>query len=183
MAFLFGRKVKQNEIVFEEMNEAQDFVTYGAGSDNPYEHAVEAGRGNLKKELEKRIEEMKNGTSRNNVICDIHTHPSGVGEGEEYRKFSNGDLTSNKQFTERLNRYGITHIAGLIASDSAKGNSTISFVWYDEENERFYRIPNVFVSKYDRLGNYVEIPLIKQGQIEYIEENFNSVLNNDKDQR
>ena len=58
------------------------------------------------------------------------------------------DLSSNVAVTKKLNEKGITHIAGLISVDNDKGNSSISFVWYDENKNKFYRISNISIAKY-----------------------------------
>ena len=86
MCWLRGSKVKKNKILFDDMNENQDYIISGSGSNNPEEHGVEPGEETeITKEIKKWIETNSSG---NTVICDVHTHPSGVSEGYEYRMYS-----------------------------------------------------------------------------------------------
>lgn len=173
MCFLFGKEVRTNVIFFDEMNDAQDYEIFGSGSNNPLEHGVGPGRGKLAEELKARIDGNQDSKT---VICDIHTHPSGIADGIEYRFFSGADLDSNKKFTHGMNERNITHIAGLIASDNKNGNSTISFIWYDELNNKFYRIPNISVAKYyEREKKWKCITLPSHQELEFLETGFNSI--------
>lgn len=86
MCWLKGREVKKNKIVFDGMNENQDYVIKGSGSRNPYEHGVETGDDT---EINQEIKEwIDTNSSESTVICDVHTHPSGVSEGYDYRMYS-----------------------------------------------------------------------------------------------
>lgn len=86
MCWLRGSEVKKNKILFDSMNENQDYIISGSGSSNPEEHGVEPGEDTeITKEL---TEWIDTNSSENTVICDVHTHPSGVSEGYEYRMYS-----------------------------------------------------------------------------------------------
>lgn len=173
MCFLFGKEVRTNVILFDEMNDAQDYEISGSGSNNPLEHGVSPGTGKLAKELESKIDENEDSKT---VICDIHTHPSGIIDEIQYRFFSEADLESNKKFTHAMSERNITHIAGLIASDNEKGNSTISFIWYDEQNDKWYRIPNIAVARYyEQEGKWKCIKLPSCQELEFLETGFNSI--------
>lgn len=83
------------------------------------------------------------------------------------------DLGNNVAFTKKMNEKGITHIAGLISVDNEKGNSSISFVWYDESKNKFYRISNISIAKYhedDKKWSKTRLP--KSGKTEFLELKF-----------
>lgn len=83
------------------------------------------------------------------------------------------DLSGNENFTKEMNKKGITHIAGLISVDNEKGNSSISFVWYDQKNNKFYRISNISIAKYyEKEKKWLKTRLPKSGKTEFLELNF-----------
>ena len=83
------------------------------------------------------------------------------------------DLKNNIDFTKEMNKKGITHIAGLISVDNEKGNSSISFVWYDESNNKFYRISNISIAKYHEAEKrWTKARLPKSGKTEFLELEF-----------
>ena len=170
MCLLLGKEMKNNVILFDKINQKTDYTSFGGGSDNDFEHGIEIGDGELKNELYEWIEQHEEGA----VICDIHTHPSGVnGDNINYRMLSNRDLITEIKRSKLLNNEGIQSIAGMIAVDREKGNSTISFVWYDRENNKFYRMENLLIAKYDRQSEkYKFKPLKRQGNSEFIELGF-----------
>ncbi len=86
MCWLRGNEVKKNKILFDSMNENQDYIISGSSSSNPEEHGVRPGENTeINKELTEWIDAN---SSENTVICDVHTHPSRVSEGYEYRMYS-----------------------------------------------------------------------------------------------
>ena len=78
------------------------------------------------------------------------------------------DLKNNLIFTKEMSKKGITHIAGLISVDNDKGNSSISFVWYDESKNKFYRISNISIAKY----NETEKNGLRQDYLKLTKQNF-----------
>ena len=174
MCLLLGKEIKDNVVLFNKINKATDYQSIGGGSDNEYEHEITIGDGKLKKELNRWIKKH----DENAVICDIHTHPSGVnGDNINYRMLSSGDLETEIKRSQLLNNEGIQSIAGMIAVDRKYGNSTISFVWFDRANNKFYRVENLNVVKYDKQAKkYIFEPLKKQGNSEFIEIGFNPVI-------
>lgn len=78
------------------------------------------------------------------------------------------DLKNNLDFTKKMSKKGITHIAGLISVDNDKGNSSISFVWYDESKNMFYRISNISIVKY----NEAEKNCLRQDCLNLAKQNF-----------
>ena len=184
MCLLYGADMNNNRILFHTVNQSEDYKTFGGGSDDPTKHGIQIGDSELKKELQSWIDLNKSGA----VICDIHTHPSGInGDNTHFRMFSNSDLDSSIKRSKLLITKGIQEITGLIAVDRERGNSTISFVWYDIANNRFYRVENVYVVKHNKQTNkYLYEPLKKQGNYEYIEIGFNPVIqcsNRENDER
>lgn len=82
-------------------------------------------------------------------------------------------MSSNVAVTKKLNEKGITHIAGLISVDNDKGNSSISFVWYDENKNKFYRISNISIAKYHEAEKkWSKTRLPKSGKTEFLELKF-----------
>lgn len=83
------------------------------------------------------------------------------------------DLKNNLDFTKKMSKKGITHIAGLISVDNDKGNSSISFVWYDESKNMFYRISNISIVKYNEAEKKLsKTRLPKFGKTEFLELKF-----------
>lgn len=83
------------------------------------------------------------------------------------------DLKNNLAFTKKMNKKGITHIAGLISVDNDKGNSSISFVWYDESKNKFYRISNISIAKYNEAEKkWSKTRLPRSGKTEFLELKF-----------
>lgn len=170
MCLLLGKEMKNNVVLFDRMNQKTDYKSFGGGSENEFEHGIEMGDGELKEELKEWIEGHEEGA----IICDIHTHPSGVnGDDINYRMLSNRDLLTEMKRSELLNNEGIQSIAGMIAVDRERGNSTISFVWFDRQNNKFYRMQNLLIAKYDEQSKkYKFEPLKRQGNSEFIEIGF-----------
>ena len=83
------------------------------------------------------------------------------------------DLKNNLDFKKKMSKKGITHIAGLISVDNDKGNSSISFVWYDESKNMFYRISNISIVKYNEAEKKLsKTRLPKFGKKEFLELKF-----------
>lgn len=83
------------------------------------------------------------------------------------------DLKNNLIFTKEMSKKGITHIAGLISVDNDKGNSSISFVWYDESKNKFYRISNISIAKYNETEKkWTKTRLPKIDKTEFLELEF-----------
>lgn len=167
---LYGKEIAPNKILFTETNKYIDYITTGRGSQNPADHGVYfESNSEIGKELMSRI----NANEKNSVICNIHTHPSGVLEGDDFRYMSSKDLDSAKNFSTAVKTISpnVTFINGLISVDNNKGNSAISFVWYN--NNQFYKLGNVSIV--ERHGSdYEKVFSLKNvNGVEYLETDFN----------
>lgn len=167
---LYGEVIGHNKILFTEVNKHNDYITTGKGSKDPAEHGVYIEPDSkLGKELASKIDANK----VDSVICDIHTHPSGVLEGEEYRHLSGADLQSIKEFSKRLKTIApnIISVGGLISVDNESGNSAISFIWYD--GNKCYRFEKVSIVEKQGEQNVKVFSLKNINGVEYLETNFN----------
>lgn len=170
---LYGKVIGLNKILLTEVNKHNDYVVTGRGSKNPAEHGVYINpNSDIGEELKSKIV----ANEINSVICDIHTHPSGILQDkdyENYRYLSGMDLSAGKNFSTKLKQTAdnILFVMGLVSVDNAKGNSAISFVWYDKN--KFYRLGNVSIV--EKQGeNYVKVCSLKNiDGVEYLETNFN----------
>lgn len=169
MCIFYGKEIESNVILFDEMNQYEDYNSRGEGSKNPYDHSVGPGDGKFAEELETRIKSSSKWT----IIADIHTHPSNVcfgnGDEEEYRYFSTGDIKTSLRWNDYLEKYGLEHVAGLIGVDRINGNMTISFIWYSKKDSKVYLFDDVVVY-HKELEKYESLP--KVGDIQLLYKNW-----------
>lgn len=169
--FLYGKEIAPNKILLTDTNKFDDYITTGKGSKNPSDHGVYMeSSSNIAKEL---LTKLK-ANEENFIVCDIHTHPSGISDGDDYRYFSGTDLQSAIDFSTALKKLApnVKFINGLISVDNNKGNSVISFVWCDNGSQ-FYKLRNVSIV--EKQGDqYIKVSSLKNMDgVEYLETNFN----------
>jgi len=169
MCIFYGKEIEPNVILFDEMNENEDYDSRGEGSKNPYDYSVGPGEGKFAEELEKRIKT----SPKDIIIADVHTHPSNVcfgnGDEDEYRYFSTTDIKTNIKWKKYLEKYGIDHVAGLIGVDRTNGNMTISFIWYNKEKSKIQLFDDIVIY-YKDLNKYESLP--KVGDIQLLYKNW-----------
>jgi hypothetical protein len=166
MCIFYGKEIESNVILFDEMNQYEDYDSRGEGSKNPYDYSIGPGYGKFAEELENRIKT----SSKETIIADIHTHPSNVcfgdGDREEYRYFSTGDIKNNLRWNDYLEKYGLEHVAGLIGVDRINGNMTISFIWYSKKDSKVYLFDDIAVY-YKESKKYESLPKVGDVQLLY----------------
>lgn len=193
MCILYGETLPGNNVIFTELNREIDYRTEGRGSNDPKKHSVGMdGDSNIVNELLNKIPELENyDKSSRKVICNVHTHLSGISEGEEYRTLSNADLNNHIEMSKIFNKSNCDYISGIIAVDREKGNTSLSLVWQDiNKDGRFYRIENITIYKIvNKKIAYVGDIKRKENDMTYLEENsipnlaFPSVMEKKVDDR
>lgn len=158
---LFGKKVEGEDTwVIDEVNTNEDYISRGTNSTNPLDYSVSSGR-NQSLEIQNKLDQGP-GT----VVIDVHTHPSGL--IEDYRFLSSGDLATYRQYNEIVSNKGGTFFAGLIGCDRVNGNMSFSIVWYNKQNDKFYRIQNIYLRRKLENGDYRDFPFAKYGNTQLI---------------
>lgn len=172
--YFYGKEISENVLFFDEMNLNEDYENTGTNSINPLAYSVGPGKGKLNEEIEKKIESMQSG-----VIADIHTHPSGVYESEsekdDFRFFSTGDIETSLSWNNYLKRKNpnLQHISGLLGVDRINGNISISFIWFNSQEHKFYRFNDIAIAK-DIGDNYAIESLEKVGEIQLLSKNWSN---------
>ncbi len=158
---LFGKKVEGEDTwVIDEVNTNEDYISRGTNSTNPLDYSVSSGR-NQSLEIQNKLDQGP-GT----VVIDVHTHPSGL--IENYRFLSSEDLATYRQYNEIVSNKGGTFFAGLIGCDRVNGNMSFSIVWYNKQNDKFYRIQNIYLRRKLENGDYRDFPFAKYGNTQLI---------------
>ena len=169
MCVFYGKEIDENVILFDEMNQYEDYDSKGEGSKNPRDYSVGPGNGKFAEEIEEKIKTLPKGA----IIADIHTHPSNIcfgnGDENEYRYFSSTDLKTNIKWKGLIEKNGIEHVAGLIGVDRDYGNMTLSFVWYSKNDSKFYLFDDIIV--YHKELNKCDL-LPKVGDIQLLYKNW-----------
>lgn len=162
---LFGRKLNGSNIwIFDSVNENEDYKNYGTNSTNPYDYAVSVGI-NQEDEI---YSKMKSGNYP--AVADIHTHPSGI--TSNFRFMSEGDKITAKKKSKIIGEKGGTLFSGLIGCDRANGNMSISVVWYNKNDDEFYRIQDIYLRQKTESGDYRDVPFIKYGEVQLLMQNW-----------
>lgn len=160
-ATLFGQKIGEDNIwLIDDVNTNEDYVSRGQNSTSPLDYSISTGD-KQSKEIVSKLE-SKPGA----VVIDIHTHPSGL--IEDYRFLSSGDLATYRQYNEIVSNKGGTFFAGLIGCDRVNGNMSFSIVWYNKQNDKFYRIQNIYLRRKLENGDYRDFPFAKYGNTQLI---------------
>lgn len=165
-SFLFGKRLPGVDDIWliDGVNDSEDYITRGADSKSPFDYSVQPG---IKQSNEAfSIAESSPGT----VVIDVHTHPSGL--IDDYRFMSRDDLQACIDNNKRIADKRGTFFSGLIGVDRVNGNMSFSVVWYNKNNNRFYRIQDIYLRV--RLGNgdYRDCPFIKYGDTQLIMETW-----------
>ena len=176
MCILYGESLPGNNVIFTELNRETDYRTEGRGSNDPKKHSVGMDSdSNIMKELLNKIPALENyDKSSRKAICNIHTHLSGISEGEDYRTLSNADLINLIEMSKIFNKRNCDYISGIIAIDREKGNTSLSLVWLDiNKSKKIYRIENTTIYKIiNKKIEYVGDIKRKENDMTYLEENF-----------
>lgn len=130
--FIFGNEIEENVVLFE--NNPKTFFKSNVDSIDVTEENI--------KELLENIE-----CGRYNTVAHIHTHPNL--EGVLPRNYSDQDLYVYGYLQKNFqnNNRNINYIGGLLTS--LVGDEEISFVFYDELRESFYRFENIYIYEND----------------------------------
>ena len=177
MCILYGEELPGNNVIFTDLNQETDYTSLGNGSSNPLEHGVEMRKGSkiLAELLNKVPDSSQTQTSGSRkVVCDIHTHLSGISEGENFRLLSNADINKHSAMAQIMDERGAEYISGILAVDKTTGNTTLSLVWQDiKRDKRFYRIENITI--YSIVDDKVQFDGdLRRGDngMTYLQENF-----------
>lgn len=158
---LFGKKVDGEDAwIIDEVNTNEDYISRGTNSNNPSDYSVSSGQ-NQSLEIHNKLNQGP-GT----VVVDIHTHPSGL--IDDYRFLSSGDLSTYQQYNAIVSEKGGTFFAGLIGVDRVNGNMSLSIVWYNKLNSKFYRVNDILLRKKDEYGRTTDILFPKYGNTQLI---------------
>lgn len=177
MCILYGEELPGNNVIFTDLNQETDYTSLGSGSSNPLEHGVEMRKSSkiLAELLTKVPDSSQTQTSSSRkVVCDIHTHLSGISEGDNFRLLSNADINKHSAMAQIMDGRGAEYISGILAVDKTTGNTTLSLVWQDiKRDKRFYRIENITI--YSIVDDKVQFDGdLRRGDngMTYLQENF-----------
>lgn len=147
--FIFGKEIEHGVVLFDTLPE-----TYFKSNVD----SIDATKDNIRELLE--VIECGN----YNSIAHIHTHPNL--EGTVSRNYSDQDLYVYGYLQKRFQNKNksINYFGGLLTT--LVGDEEISFVFYDELRESFYRIENIYIYENDnknlfKLGSNNTKKLIK----------------------
>lgn len=177
MCIFYGEELSGNNIIFTDLNHQTDYTSLRNGSSNPLDHEVEMRNDSkIMAELLSKVptnNQIQTNGSRK-VVCDIHTHLSGISDGENFRLLSNADINSHSAMARIMDERGAEYISGILAVDRTTGNTTLSLVWQDiKRDKRFYRIENITV--YSIVDDKVQFDGdLRRGDngMTYLQENF-----------
>lgn len=177
MCIFYGEELAGNNVIFTDLNQETDYTSLGSGSSNPLEHGVEMRKGSkILAELLTKVPDSSHPqtSSSRKVICDIHTHLSGISEGDNFRLLSNADINKHSAMAQIMDERGAEYISGILAVDKTTGNTTLSLVWQDiKRDKRFYRIENITI--YSIVDGKVQFDGdLRRGDngMTYLQENF-----------
>jgi len=129
--FLYGNRLDDNTIYLTEFS-YKDFISY--------EDFIEVSESNLYELRDLLKREMFD------TVVHVHTHPE---LGDEYMSCCYGaqDLYTYGylQLYHQYSEYYTLFLGSMI--NSYNGEDNISFVYYDEEDKMFYKIPNIYYYK------------------------------------
>lgn len=173
----YGEELPGNNVIFTDLNQQTDYTSLGNGSTNPFDHGVEMRKDSkIMAELLSKVpadgQPQTNGSRK--VVCDIHTHLSGISEGENFRLLSNADINKHLTMAKLMDERNAEYISGIVAVDRTTGNTTLSLVWQDiKRDKRFYRIENITI--YSIVDDKVQFDGdLRRGDngMTYLQENF-----------
>ena len=177
MCIFYGEELLGNNVIFTDLNQQTDYTSVGNGSSNPLDHGVEMRKGSkIMAELLSKVpdnSQTKTSSSRK-VVCNIHTHLSGISEGDNFRLLSNADFNNHLAMAQIMDERGAEYISGILAVDRVTGNNSLSLIWQDiKHNKRVYRIENVTI--YSKIDEKIQFDGdLRRGAngITYLQENF-----------
>lgn len=174
MCIFYGEELPGNNVIFTDLNQQTDYTSLGNGSLNPLDHGVEMGSDSkIMAELLSKLPETKTNGSRK-VVCDIHTHLSGISEGENFRLLSNADINKHSAMAQIMDSRGAEYISGIVAVDRTTGNTSLSLIWQDvKRDKKIYRIENITI--YSIVDKKIQFDGdLRRGDngITYLQENF-----------
>lgn len=177
MCIFYGEELSGNNVIFTDLNQETDYTSLGNGSSNPLEHGVEMQKDSkILAELLTKVPDSNHTqtSSSRKVVCDIHTHLSGISEGDNFRLLSNADINKHSAMAQIMDGRGAEYISGILAVDKTTGNTTLSLVWQDiKRDKRFYRIENITI--YSIVDDKVQFDGdLRRGDngMTYLQENF-----------
>lgn len=176
MCIFYGEELPGNNVIFTDLNHETDYTSLGNGSRNPLDYGVKMDRNSrILAELLAKVPDNKHQTaSFRKVVCNIHTHLSGITNGENFRLLSNEDIDSHLKMAELMNDRGAEYISGIVAVDRSTGNSSISLIWQDvKRDKRIYRIENITI--YSEVNKRIQFEgdlRREDNGITYLQENF-----------
>lgn len=177
MCIFYGEELLGNNVIFTDLNQQTDYTSVGNGSSNPLEHGVEMRKGSkIMAELLSKVPDnsQTQTSSSRKVVCNIHTHLSGISEGDNFRLLSNADFNNHLAMAQIMDERGAEYISGILAVDRVTGNNSLSLIWQDiKHNKRVYRIENVTI--YSKIDEKIQFDGdLRRGAngITYLQENF-----------
>lgn len=177
MCIFYGEELPGNNVIFTDLNQQTDYTSLGNGSSNPLDHGVEIGSDSkimaeLLSKVPAKHQTQTNGSRK--VVCDIHTHLSGISDGENFRLLSNADINKHSAMAQIMDERGAEYISGIVAVDRATGNTSLSLIWQDiKRDKRIYRIENVTI--YSIVDKKIQFDGdLRRGDngLTYLQENF-----------
>mgnify|MGYP004644748319 FL=1 len=177
MCIFYGEELLGNNVIFTDLNQQTDYTSVGNGSSNPLEHGVEMRKGSkIMAELLSKVPDnsQTQTSSSRKVVCNIHTHLSGISEGDNFRLLSIADINNHLAMAQIMDERGAEYISGILAVDRVTGNNSLSLIWQDiKHNKRVYRIENVTI--YSKIDEKIQFDGdLRRGAngITYLQENF-----------
>lgn len=177
MCIFYGEELLGNNVIFTDLNQQTDYTSVGNGSSNPLEHGVEMRKGSkIMAELLSKVPDngQTQTSSSRKVVCNIHTHLSGISEGDNFRLLSIADINNHLAMAQIMDERGAEYISGILAVDRVTGNNSLSLIWQDiKHDKRVYRIENVTIySKIDKKIHFDGDLRRGANGITYLQENF-----------
>ena len=177
MCIFYGEELLGNNVIFTDLNQQTDYTSVGNGSSNPLDHGVEMRKGSkIMAELLSKVPDNSQTQTSNSrkVVCNIHTHLSGISEGDNFRLLSIADINNHLAMAQIMDERGAEYISGILAVDRVTGNNSLSLIWQDIKHDKgVYRIENVTIySKIDKKIHFDGDLRRGANGITYLQENF-----------
>ena len=177
MCIFYGEELLGNNVIFTDLNQQTDYTSLGNESSNPLDHGVVMRKGSkIMAELLSKVPDnsQTQTSSSRKVVCNIHTHLSGISEGDNFRLLSIADINNHLAMAQIMDERGAEYISGILAVDRVTGNNSLSLIWQDiKHNKRVYRIENVTI--YSKIDEKIQFDGdLRRGAngITYLQENF-----------
>ena len=177
MCIFYGEELLGNNVIFTDLNQQTDYTSLGNESSNPLDHGVVMRKGSkIMAELLSKVPDnsQTQTSSHRKVVCNIHTHLSGISEGDNFRLLSNADFNNHLAMAQIMDERGAEYISGILAVDRVTGNNSLSLIWQDiKHDKRVYRIENVTI--YSKIDKKIQFDGdLRRGAngITYLQENF-----------